>query len=67
MQGHEKIMINDRLVNVIKYEGRVNDETLTHTLWISQKNHIPVRLITPTPIGLIIDQVLSKGNILNLI
>jgi len=52
---------------VIKYEGRVNDETLTHTLWISQKNHIPVRLITPTPIGLIIDQVLSKGNILNLI
>jgi hypothetical protein len=45
----------------------VNDEVLTHTLWISKKNHIPVRLITPSPIGLIIDQVLSEGNILNLI
>ena len=67
MQGHEKIMINDRLIEVVKYEGRVNDEALTHTLWVSQKNHIPIRLITPTPIGLIIDQVLTKGNILNLI
>ena len=67
MQGHEKIMINDRLIEVVKYEGRVNDEVLTHTLWVSQKNHIPIRLITPTPIGLIIDQVLTKGNILNLI
>ena len=59
MRGNEKIMINDRLIDVIKYEGRVNDEVLTHTLWISKKNHIPVRLITPSPIGLIIDQVLS--------
>lgn len=67
MRGNEKIMINDRLIDVIKYEGRVNDEVLTHTLWISKKNHIPVRLITPSPIGLIIDQVLSEGNILNLI
>ena len=67
MQGHEKIMINDRVIEVVKYEGRVNDEVLTHTLWVSQKNHIPIRLITPTPIGLIIDQVLTKGNILNLI
>ena len=67
MQGHEKIMINDRLIEVVRYEGRVNDEALTHTLWVSQKNHIPIRLITPTPIGLIIDQVLTKGNILNLI
>ena len=26
-----------------------------------QKNHIPVRIITPTPIGLVVDQVISKG------
>ena len=59
----ENLKINDRFIECIKYQGRVNDEELTHDIWLSKKNHIPVRIITPTPIGLVVDQVISKGNI----
>lgn len=63
----ENLKINDRFIECIKYQGRVNDEELTHDIWLSKKNHIPVRIITPTPIGLVVDQVISKGNIFNLL
>lgn len=63
----ENLKINDRFIECIKYQGRVNDDELTHDIWLSRKNHIPVRIITPTPIGLVVDQVISKGNIFNLL
>lgn len=63
----ENLKINDRFIECIKYQGRVNDEELTHDIWLSKKNHIPVRIITPTPIGLVVDQLISKGNIFNLL
>jgi hypothetical protein len=63
----ENLKINDRFIECIKYQGRVNDEKLTHDIWLSKKNHIPVRIITPMPIGLVVDQVISKGNIFNLL
>jgi hypothetical protein len=63
----ENLKINDRFIECIKYQGRVNDEKLTHDIWLSKKNHIPVRIITPTPIGLVVDQIISKGNIFNLL
>ena len=63
----ESLKINDRFIECIKYQGRVNDEELTHDIWLSKKNHIPVRIITPTPIGLVVDQIISKGNIFNLL
>ena len=63
----ENLKINDRFIECIKYQGRVNDEELTHDIWLSKKNHIPVRIITPTPIGVVVDQRISKGNILNLL
>lgn len=63
----ENLKINDRFIECIKYLGRVNDEELTHDIWLSKKNHIPVRIITPTPIGMVVDQVISKGNIFNLL
>ena len=63
----ENLKINDRFIECIKYQGRVNEEELTHDIWLSKKNHIPVRIITPTPIGLVVDQIISKGNIFNLL
>lgn len=63
----ENLKINDRFIECIKYQGRVNNEELTHDIWLSKKNYIPVRIITPTPIGLVVDQVISKGNIFNLL
>ena len=35
----ENLKINDRFIECIKYQGRVNDEELTHDIWLSKKSY----------------------------
>lgn len=64
---YENMMINNKQVKTIKYQGRVNNEEQTHMIWLSVNYRLPMRLVTPTNLGITIDQKLVNTNILNLL
>jgi hypothetical protein len=62
----EKLQVGKKIIDVSKYQGRINGDDNIHHIWISKKNfHIPVKIVTPTPIGIIVTQELIKGKLLD--
>ena len=51
--GEENIKVNNQLINTIKYDGSIKEKKSTHTLWVAKKNHIPIKLVVKTRIGVI--------------
>lgn len=56
---NEEVKILDEIINTKVYVGSINQAEEKHYLWISDSNYrIPVKIITQTPIGILVDQVL---------
>lgn len=51
--GEENIKVNNQMIKTIKYDGSVKEKKSTHTLWVAKKNHIPIKLVVKTRIGVI--------------
>lgn len=56
---NEEVKILDEIINTKVYVGSINQAEEKHYLWISDSSYrIPVKIITQTPIGILVDQVL---------